>query len=292
MKNLEIKAGTVEEAINKGLSELNKKREEVEIEILDIGGFLKKAKVVLTVKPTEGEKAAEFVSQLLNKMNLNITAELNETEDKVHLMLAGPDSGKIIGYRGDVLDAVQYITSVIVNRGQESFKKIIVDCENYRLKREETLISLATKLAEKAVFKGRKLSLEPMNPYERRIIHSALQENIQVTTESEGIEPNRYIVIKPKNLKAFDSYEKRPYYDRDKRPSSERNSSSYDRNSSSSDRKNNRNSSDKPNGAYNTKTPNKGSSFGGFGTYLGNTKSGFSSDTSFVKKSGFDNLKD
>ena len=261
METIEIKAATVEEAIEKGLAELGKKQDEVDIDVIDIGGFLKKARVQFTVKPSESDDATEFVENLLQKMNFDINVKTEEKNDKIIINLSGKDSGKIIGYRGDVLDAVQYITSVTVNNGQDDYKKIIIDCENYRNKREETLISLAGKLADKATFKGRKVSLEPMNPFERRIIHSALQSNKDVTTESEGIEPNRYVVIKPKNFKH----------------------SEYDKNS-----KRNYNDRNQTNGR--ARKPRN--SFSGFGTYLGNSKSGFSKDNAFIKKSGFDNLKD
>ncbi|MDD4002653.1 MAG: protein jag [Clostridia bacterium] len=263
MKSIEVKASTIEEAIEKGLAELGKNKEEVEIEIIDMGGFLKKAKIVITERQSEGQKAQEFIDRLLKKMNFDISSELEENEEKALIMLSGKDSGKIIGYRGDVLDAVQYLSSVIANSEGKRFKKIIIDCEQYRIKREKTLISLADKLADKAVERGRKVSLEPMNPFERRIIHSALQKNTNVTTESEGEEPNRFIVITPNNIKTRyndNKDNKRPRY----------------------------NDSAKDN---NTRTQPK-KSFGSFGSYLGNSKSGFAKDNSFVKKSGFDNLKD
>jgi spoIIIJ-associated protein len=263
MKSIEVKASTIEEAIEKGLAELGKSKEEVEVEIIDMGGFLKKAKVVITEKQSEGQKAREFVDTLLKKMNFDISSELDEDDDKALIKLSGKDSGKIIGYRGDVLDAVQYLSSVIANGEGKKFKKIIIDCEQYRIKREKTLISLADKLAEKAVTRGRKVSLEPMNPFERRIIHSALQSNANVTTESEGEEPNRFIVIKPNNIKARGGDNKdykKPRYNDGAKESKPRTQ------------------------------PKK--SFGSFGSYLGNSKSGFAKDNSFVKKSGFDNLKD
>lgn len=341
MKTLEVKAGTVEEAIEKGLTELGKTREEVDIEIADAGGFLKKAKVVLTLKPSESENALEFLQQLLKKMNLTVTVDLKEDEEKSELIISGKDSGNVIGYRGDVLDAIQYIISVTVNKNRENYKKIIVDCENYRAKRTETLVSLAGKLAEKAVFKGRKVTLEPMNPFERRVIHSALQDNKQVTTESEGTEPNRYIVITPKNLKPYTAYSDNKPYNRDNRPYGRDSYGGGFRKDSGFKRENREGGFNRDNreggfnrdnreggfnrdnreggfnrdnreggfnrdnreGGFNrdnrqggfgggrTSAPKK-NSFNSFGTYLGNSKSGFSSDNDFTKKSGFDNLKD
>lgn len=283
METIEIKAASVEEAIQKGLETLGKKQDEVDIEIVEIGGFLKKAKVILTEKATEGTKAVNFVKELLKKMNIDLTAELSEDDEKAVINLSGKDSGKVIGYRGDVLDAVQYLTSVAVNAGSDSFKKIVIDCENYRTKREETLISLAGKLADKACERGRKVSLEPMNPFERRIIHAALQENQNVTTESEGTEPNRFVVIKPKNY-SRGGYEKRE------------NRGGYEKreNRGGYEKRDNRGGYEKREGASKSggaQRPRKSSS-GGFGTYLGNSKSGFGFDNTFTKKSGFDNLKD
>ena len=103
--------------------------------------------------------------------------------------------GILIGRRGETLDALQYLTSLKVNRGQEGYTRVTLDTENYRAKREEALARLANRMANRAIKTGRKVSLEPMNPYERRILHSALQSNDQVDTHSEGEEPNRHVVI-------------------------------------------------------------------------------------------------
>ena len=126
----------------------------------------------------------------------------------------------MIGHRGEFLDALQVLAGAVANIGRDEYKRVVVDCENYREKREETLKRLANKLAEKAVRTGRKLSLEPMSPYERRVIHSALADNTEVKTQSEGKEPNRYIVVVPNNLRAGgDRFEKRGRggYGRDRR---------------------------------------------------------------------------
>jgi spoIIIJ-associated protein len=290
MESLEFKAATVEEAIEKGLKELGKKQDEVDIEIADIGGFLKKARVIMTLKLTEGEKAIEFVKQLMEKMKFDITASLDETDEKAVISLSGKDSGKVIGYRGDVLDAIQYITSIAVNADNESFKKIVVDCENYRTKREDTLVQLAERLAKKAANQGRIVTLEPMNPFERRIIHSALQENQNVTTESEGEEPNRHVIIKPKVLKGGENGERagggRKPYNGDKaalgygKKEGKGKSGKTDRGGGRSE-----------GGFRGKREKSSRPAFTGFGTYLGNSKSGFSSDGSLLKKSNFDNLK-
>ena len=125
-------------------------------------------------------------------MGLKVEAEFAEDDEKAEIRLCGEDSGKIIGRRGYCLDAVQYLASMISNKEGEAYKKIIIDCGVYRKKRVETLEKLARRLADKAVAKGRKIALEPMNPFERRDIHTALSDNPDVTTESEGTEPNRF----------------------------------------------------------------------------------------------------
>ena len=109
--------------------------------------------------------------------------------------MTGDTLGILIGRRGETLDALQYLTSLKINRGQDNYTRITLDTENYRAKREDTLVRLANRMANRAVKSGRKVVLEPMNPYERRIIHSALQANKNVETHSEGEEPNRRVVI-------------------------------------------------------------------------------------------------
>jgi len=114
-----------------------------------------------------------------------------------HLLaeMTGDTTGILIGRRGETLDALQYLTSLKVNRGQENYTRVTLDSEHYRAKREEALVRLANRMAGRAVKTGRKVVMEPMNPYERRILHSALQNHTQVTTHSEGEEPNRRVVI-------------------------------------------------------------------------------------------------
>ena len=112
--------------------------------------------------------------------------------------ITGDTLGILIGRRDETLDAVQYLTSLKVNRGREGYTRVTLDTENYRAKREDTLIRLANRMANRALRTGRKVSLEPMNPYERRIIHFALQQTDGVATHSEGEEPNRHVVITQK----------------------------------------------------------------------------------------------
>ncbi len=141
-------------------------------------------------------KAKAFLAELTGLMGVNVEIAVgNDEEGNVFVQMTGDTLGILIGRRGETLDAIQYLTSLKVNRGQEGYTRVTIDTENYRAKREDTLIRLANRMANRAVKTGRKVSMEPMNPYERRIIHSALQANEAVDTHSEGEEPNRHVVI-------------------------------------------------------------------------------------------------
>lgn len=141
-------------------------------------------------------KAQTFLKELTHLMGVEVEVAVgNDQDGNVFVQMTGDTLGILIGRRGETLDALQYLTSLKVNRGQEGYTRVTLDTENYRAKREETLIRLANRMANHAVKTGRKVSIEPMNPYERRIIHSALQQNEAVDTHSEGEEPNRHVVI-------------------------------------------------------------------------------------------------
>lgn len=141
-------------------------------------------------------KAQAFLKELTHLMGVEVDVAVgNDAEGNVFVQMTGDTLGILIGRRGETLDALQYLTSLKINRGQENYTRVTLDTENYRAKREDTLIRLANRMANRAVKTGRKVSLEPMNPYERRIIHSALQANEAVDTHSEGDEPNRHVVI-------------------------------------------------------------------------------------------------
>ena len=141
-------------------------------------------------------KAQAFLKELTHLMGVEVDVAVgNDAEGNVFVKMTGDTLGILIGRRGETLDALQYLTSLKINRGQESYTRVTLDTENYRAKREDTLVRLANRMANRAVKTGRKVSLEPMNPYERRIIHSALQSNEAVDTHSEGEEPNRHVVI-------------------------------------------------------------------------------------------------
>ena len=141
-------------------------------------------------------KAQSFLKELTHLMGVEVDVAVgNDAEGNVFVKMTGDTLGILIGRRGETLDALQYLTSLKINRGQENYTRVTLDTENYRAKREDTLVRLANRMANRAVKTGRKVSLEPMNPYERRIIHSALQGNEAVDTHSEGEEPNRHVVI-------------------------------------------------------------------------------------------------
>ena len=140
--------------------------------------------------------AHAFLMELTKLMGVDVTIDMGtDAEGNVYGYINGDTLGVLIGRRGETLDAVQYLTSLKVNRGREGYIRVTLDTENYRAKREDTLIRLANRMANRALRTGRKVSLEPMNPYERRIIHYALQQTEGVSTHSEGDEPNRHVVI-------------------------------------------------------------------------------------------------
>ena len=204
---------TVEEAVEAGLRELGVAREDVEVEVLDEGKKKlfgsKPAQVKLTVKEklTDGERAVRFLEGLMPLLgDDDVTVALRDEGEKIVIELVAASAKGIIGRRGEIIDAVQILAGAVANTGRKEYKRVVVVCENYRETREETLRRVANKLAAKAVRLGKRMRLEPMNPYERRIIHSALVDNPDVTTKSEGKEPARFVVIIPKNMK---TYEKR-----------------------------------------------------------------------------------
>jgi spoIIIJ-associated protein len=200
-KVIEKTGKSVQDAINSALEEFGVEREDVEVEIIDEGskGLFgigsKLAKVVVTLNDKQSEDGVQFLSDVFDKMNVAVDIEKTEDEEAIQIKVTGKDSGIIIGRRGETLDALQYLTSLVVNRRNENYKRVTLDIENYRQKREETLIRLAERLAERVVKYRRNVSLEPMNPYERRIIHSTLQSNNYVETFSVGEDPNRKVVI-------------------------------------------------------------------------------------------------
>lgn len=201
VKTIEMVGKTVDDAVNAALAELNAKNEDVEIEVLEEGskGFLgmgsKDAKVRVSLKSTPQNKALEFLSQLFDVWGLNVKINTELDGDVLKVELDGDDMGVVIGKRGETLDALQHLTSLNVNTGDGDFIKVSLDTEGYREKRIKTLENLAAKLASKVAKTRHNVTLEPMNSYERRIIHASLQDNEFVTTYSVGQSPNRKVVI-------------------------------------------------------------------------------------------------
>lgn len=203
-KFIETQASSVEVAIDKALLELGVDKDKVEIEVLQKGNLFAKAKVRVTIKDTIKDKLEVFFNKTLEYMGLSSRATVEQEGNTLYVNIKGDDSGVAIGHRGEALDAFQYLALTFLNEQKCEFKKVVVDCENYREKRKETLTALAQRLAQKSVRLARKIALEPMNPFERRIIHSALADSELASTQSAGEEPNRYIVIIPKGVELKD----------------------------------------------------------------------------------------
>lgn len=222
MRIVEKSGKTIDEAVNAALAELNVEKDDVEIEvvnegkrgILGIGG--EDAVVRVKYEETPLSKAEEYVGSILK--GLGIEAELKGSfeDETVNIEVVGESEsvGRIIGRRGDTLDALQYLTSLVVNKYELEYIRVNLDTENYREKREETLIKLAKRMASMVMRNRKSITLEPMNPNERRIIHSALQEYRNVTTYSTGQEPNRCVVIATKKKEYGDDYVSKYRYNR------------------------------------------------------------------------------
>ena len=212
MSYKEYTGKTVEEAIELGLAELGLTKETADIRVLEEGkrrlfGTVK-ARVeiaakepveeqAVSVEKTDGERTVEFLEGLFKLLNITACTELVAEGEKVEINVTATKSTTVIGKHGAMLDAIQTLAGAVANTGRDEYKRVVVDCENYRENREATLNKLAENLASKAKRLQRKIQLEAMNPYERRIIHSALANAEGVKTISEGKEPNRYIVIIP-----------------------------------------------------------------------------------------------
>lgn len=204
MEKIEVTGKTVEEALTNALVKLETTSDKVEYEVIEKGstGLLgifnnKLAKILVWKKATLEDSVRNFLNDIFNAMNLQVTIEMsiNEDEDNIDINLIGDDMGSLIGKRGQTLDSLQYLVSLVANKESEKYYRVKLDTENYRERRRSTLESLAKNIAYKVKRTRRPVSLEPMNPYERRIIHSSLQNDKYVSTRSEGEEPFRHVVI-------------------------------------------------------------------------------------------------
>lgn len=208
MKCIEMSGKTKEDAINKALEELQTTEDKVLIEVLEEGskGFLniigvKPARVKVTLKKDRAEEAKNFLRKILNSMDIKAEIRVKLQGSDMNINLIGPNMGILIGYRGETLDSLQYLVSLVVNKDHdEEYIRVILDTENYRHNRQETLKRLAEKMASKVKATGKTIKLEPMNPYERRVIHAALQNDDMIKTYSEGEEPRRKVVIELKKV--------------------------------------------------------------------------------------------
>lgn len=149
--------------------------------------------------PCDEHPALTFLGDVISDMGLDLKMDAKADESNIYIELSGEDCGTIIGRRGQTLDAIQYLTSLVVNKEHETYTKVVIDAEDYRSRREKTLEQLADKMARKAIKSHRSLKLDPMNPYERKVIHATLQKNPRVSTRSEGQDPYRRVVIEPKH---------------------------------------------------------------------------------------------
>ena len=205
MDMITVTAKNVDEAILQASMQLGVSRDRLQYEVVEkgsagiLGGLIgaKPAVIRATKIETIDEKAADFLHDVFGAMGISVDVEskLNEEEKELEINLSGDEMGILIGKRGQTLDSLQYLVSLVVNKESEDYLRVKLDTENYRERRKETLETLAKNIAYKVKRTRRPVSLEPMNPYERRIIHSALQNDKYVFTRSEGEEPFRHVVI-------------------------------------------------------------------------------------------------
>ena len=203
MDFIEFSAKTVNDAITEACQKFVVTSDKLEYEIIEEGssGFLgigsKPAVIKAKVKSSVQDKAKDFLKSVFEAMNLVVVVDIqyDELNNTMNIDLSGDEMGVLIGKRGQTLDSLQYLVSLVVNKDMEDYIHVKVDTENYRQRRKETLENLAKNISYKVKRTKRSVSLEPMNPYERRIIHSALQNDKYVTTHSEGDEPFRHVVV-------------------------------------------------------------------------------------------------
>ena len=203
MEYREFSGKTLEDAVTEAKISLEATSENLEYEVIEKGstGFLgigsKPAKIRARKLLNARERAEEFLAKVFEAMQISVHVNIVENTDEkiMNIDLSGEDMGVLIGKRGQTLDSLQYLVSLVVNKGEEECVRVKVDTENYRQRRKDTLENLAKNISFKVRKNGKTVTLEPMNPYERRIIHSALQNDKYVMTHSEGEEPFRRVVV-------------------------------------------------------------------------------------------------
>lgn len=209
IKSVEAKGDSIDAAIANALAQLQKERDDVTVEILEKGksGFFgigaQPALVRVSYETSPADTAVDFLDGLLQRFGVpaQVECSVDELNDTININLVGDNMGAVIGRRGDTLDAIQYLTSIVANKNEEKRWHLVLDTENYRAKRRATLEKLATNTAQKAIRYKRSMALEPMNPQERRVIHATLQEYEGVSTYSVGTEPNRKVIVVPDGVK-------------------------------------------------------------------------------------------
>jgi len=202
-KSIEVSGRTEDEAIETALEQLGLTRDDVSVEIVERAktGFLglkntpAVVKVIYEAKEDRTERVEAFLTGLLDRMEIEADMEVSEGNGSISVTLTGKDPGALIGRRGETLDAIQHLTNYVINRGSSGRVRVNLDAENYRQRRNETLESLAARTAGKVMKYRRNMTLDPMNAYERHVIHTALQSYENISTYSVGSEPNRRIVV-------------------------------------------------------------------------------------------------
>lgn len=203
MEFIEVTGKTVEDALTEASVQLGTTSDKIEYEVVEKGstGFLgigsKDAVIKVRLKASTQDLVKEFLSSVFDAMKMEVEIIVNVSEENklVEVELKGDDMGVLIGKRGQTLDSLQYLTSLSLNKHSDNYYRVKVDTEDYRKRRKETLENLASNIAYKVKKTKCSVSLEPMNPFERRVIHSALQNDKYVTTHSEGEEPYRHVVV-------------------------------------------------------------------------------------------------
>lgn len=218
---IEISAKTVDDAVTKALIELETTSDKLEYVVIEKGstgilGIFNSKQAVIKAKKivTDTDVAEDFLKKIFKAMGMEVTftSVMDEEEGCLNIDMSGEDMGVLIGKRGQTLDSLQYLVSLIVNKEREEYLRIKLDTENYRERRKATLESLARNIASKVKRTKHSVSLEPMNPYERRIIHSILQNDKYVVTRSEGEEPYRHVVVSLKREVRKDRYDRSGRY--------------------------------------------------------------------------------
>lgn len=202
MRKIVVTGKSIDEAVDSGLKQLNAAKDRVKIHVIEepskgLFGLIgsKEAKVELELIPDAVEEAERFLSDVFRVMDLQVAIDRQEGEQAVTLQLNGSELGILIGRRGQTLDSLQYLVNIVANRHADSHVRIILDAENFRERRKQTLEQLALRLADRVVKTRKEVVLEPMPPNERKIIHSKLQDHPKVKTVSIGEEPNRRVSI-------------------------------------------------------------------------------------------------